>query len=58
MTPTPGGRLSNTSSDPQQGYLRVRLWHRLHFRTCATVPMSLILLKRFDEADKRRSHPL
>lgn len=44
--------------DPHQGHLRVRLWNRLHFRTCATVPMSLILVERFDEAGKRRSHPL
>ena len=44
--------------DPQQGQLRVRLWNRLHFRTCATVPMSLVLVERLDAAGKQRSRPL
>lgn len=44
--------------EAQQGHWRVRLWNRLHFRSCATVPMSLILVERFDEVGKRRSNPL
>lgn len=45
-------------ADPQQGHLRLRLWHRLHLRTCATVSLSLVLVERLDVHGQQRSSPL
>lgn len=41
-------------TDPQQGQLRLRCWHQLHFRAAPTHPMQLILVERLDEQGNPR----
>lgn len=36
-------------NDSKLGLLKIRVWHDLHFRSCAKHPMSLVLVERLKE---------
>jgi hypothetical protein len=40
--------------DSKLGWLRIRLWHDLHFRAAAAHPMSLVLVERLNEDGSMR----
>jgi len=40
--------------DPQQGWVQVQVWHNLHFRAAATIPLSLARLSRPGARGTRR----
>lgn len=44
--------------DEKLGHLRVRCWSSVHFRECAELPMTLILVERLDASGERTHRPL